>query len=205
NTTVTNTSTLDVGTHVIRCTVTKSTGTSANAQTTIVVNAAYTGVPNRTYNPGETISFANVSWKVIKDNGTNITLITSNVIGQSRIYQFSAITNYLNNWLTNNTVLNSAKNDGGLILVDTTNYIRIPTYEEVNEDYSGSKLWYSGSYWTSTVSYYTNDYYGGIRNYYVVSGSYITTKAETSSCSYSGCSYTTYEYGVRPIIIIRKM
>jgi len=42
NATVTNTSTLAVGSHVIRCTVTKATGLSANAQTTIVVNPAYT-------------------------------------------------------------------------------------------------------------------------------------------------------------------
>ncbi|HHX17226.1 MAG TPA: DUF5011 domain-containing protein, partial [Mollicutes bacterium] len=37
NATVTNTSTLAVGTHVIKCTVTKSTGLNAYAQTTIVV------------------------------------------------------------------------------------------------------------------------------------------------------------------------
>ena len=42
NAVVTNTSTLAVGTHVIKCTVTKATGLSANAQTTIVVNPAYT-------------------------------------------------------------------------------------------------------------------------------------------------------------------
>ncbi|HHW69390.1 MAG TPA: hypothetical protein GX747_03550, partial [Tenericutes bacterium] len=85
NTTVTNTSTLGVGTHVIRCTVTKSTGTSANAQTTIVVNAAYTGIGSGTYQPGQVVTFAGIQWNVMNDNGTSVTLITKDVLSSSQL------------------------------------------------------------------------------------------------------------------------
>ena len=52
NATVSNTSALAVGTHIIRCTTTKTTGLSAYATTSIVVNPAYTcAAGTLTYSP----------------------------------------------------------------------------------------------------------------------------------------------------------
>jgi hypothetical protein len=106
-----------------------------------------------------------------------------------------------------------AINDGGLQSmsfyvgeINFNGYVRIPTYNEANADFTGSQRWFNAgsSYWSSTVAYSSTDIYGSIRNYYVVYSSGISTRAETSSCSYSGCTYTTYTDGVRPVIIVKE-
>ena len=91
---VTNTNTLSVGTHIIKCTVTKETGVSASATKTIVVEAKKPVVIDKeeiSNNPkeyfgGYVINYTtpsgdpNVKWRIFYADESNIYLITDNYI-----------------------------------------------------------------------------------------------------------------------------
>ena len=94
NTVVTNTNTLAVGTHVIKCTVTKETGATANATKTIVVEAVKPVIVDSTeiannpseYYGGYVTNYTtpsgdpNVGWRIFYADESNIYLIADDYI-----------------------------------------------------------------------------------------------------------------------------
>jgi hypothetical protein len=160
---------LAVGTHVIKCTVTKDNGLSANASTTIAIN---------NYSVGQAVTYASINWHVVKLNGTNAMLLAdSGTIASRRsfdttynasypscpasttgycgtnVWSASQLKTYLNStWLSSTTL--STTN-----LVDDGNgYVRLLTSAEYTtlKAAVGSPSWlYSGTiswWWTMTAS-----------------------------------------------------
>lgn len=157
-----------VGTHIIKCTVTKETGLSENAQVIIVVNSAVTAILNQIYNTGLTINYAGLKWIVYKDTGTSVYLLLYGDIGVIGLTDFTHINNYLlNTWIKGNSIMSADYNNGYI-----TSY-GIPTYDWFYPCYgckyiTAAYISESKYFYTSTVQSTSGSTAGG--NCYVAAG-----------------------------------
>lgn len=179
NATVTNTSALALGTHAIKCTVTKITGTTAYATTNVVVNArTYLSLPAGEYVPGQAVTFAGVNWHVVKSVGANVTLLAdSGTIASNMRFdtKYNAAypsctyspTGYCGNntWATsdmktylNGSWLSSSQLSTSYIVDEGSGYVRLITNSEYATLRSavGAQTWLFSAtidwWWTMTAS-----------------------------------------------------
>ncbi len=202
NAVVSNLSTLAVGNHVISCTVTKSTGLSSSASTTISIN---------NYAVGQAVTYAGINWHVMKISGLTATLLAdSGTIAARRsfdttynasypscsysstgycgnnVWSSSQIKTYLNStWLSSTTL--SVSN----LIDDGNGYVRLITSAEYTtlKTAVGSPTWlYSSTiswWWTMTSS-------GTYKLYAVTDAGVLNPLMEAFDLSY-----------VRPVITLK--
>src|SRR5574344_1979962 len=137
-----------------------------------------------TYTTGSTITWANKSWKVLKDNGTSVTLILAGnygtgIYGSTTSYATSTAKTVVNtNFVNENSIMGLAIEEESLIYDSTTaSYVRLPYDTELSTSISNTS---NTPFWTMSATgsnLYLGSKTGAKANNYV---------SETTGTYYSG-------------------
>lgn len=169
------------------------------------------------YKIGDIIEYNNYSWYIIKVNNDDVTLMMKDALDEEKIKKYFTDKNYLDddndvmfnidltNFDYNDTyikkVLNSTfleefnKNELNLMRTNydedkySEDYIRIPTIREIEKlDFSIRKC--ISSYWTMSPANFNLN----------LTSAYVWSVDSTGNLGYI---WTTYAYGVRPVISLK--
>ena len=150
-------------------TITSGQVTNYNAATATftitIIDLPYTGISKGSYSAGQTVSYSGLNWKVISDNGSNVTMVLASNYTTGAFSSSSASftsgnnafdqvnTNFVNAY----SVLKNDINNGGIVYDSSSNsYVRIPKQSELSSNISNSS---GTNFWTMTASG-NNLYYG---------------------------------------------
>ena len=139
---------------------------AATATFTItIIDLPYTGISKGSYSAGQTVSYSGLNWKVISDNGSNVTMVLASNYTTGAFSSSSASftsgnnafdqvnTNFVNAY----SVLKNDINNGGIVYdSSSSSYVRIPKQSELSSNISNSS---GTNFWTMTASG-NNLYYG---------------------------------------------
>ena len=150
-------------------TITSGQVTNYNAATATftitIIDLPYTGISKGSYSAGQTVSYSGLNWKVISDNGSNVTMVLASNYTTGAFSSSSASftsgnnafdqvnTNFVNAY----SVLKNDINNGGIVYdSSSSSYVRIPKQSELSSNISNSS---GTNFWTMTASG-NNLYYG---------------------------------------------
>ncbi len=156
--------------------VSDNSRTKTSSTLTLTDISPYIGLPNKTHKPGDYVDYAGEKWKVVKDNGTNVTLILA------KNYTTAAGTygmNYVNQFYNANASLQSEASNGGLEKhSETGSYVRLIKKDELPSSISND----SGTpFWTMSTDG-TDSHASSIKFWYALSnGATSYTKFTTGS------------------------
>lgn len=153
--TISNLKTLIEGTEVIVTVTSEETSNYNVASATYklkIYMPPFTGIASKSYQKGETVSYAGQNWEVINDNGSNTTLVlagnyTTGIYGNSINFTSgnnaydSVNTSFVN---ANKTILDDINYGGILYDNDSSSYVRIPKNSELSsyiQNSSGTNFW----------------------------------------------------------------
>ena len=106
---------------------------------TINTPTEYTGVPAGSYQKGQDIMYAGLNWKVLNDNGANVTVVLDDAVSISAdSVNFGTYKNALISWLRQNTILAEAADSGRLLsmsfsdnISNYTEYVRLLSTSDI--------------------------------------------------------------------------
>ena len=99
----------------------------------IVVPEDYKGITPKAYSVGDQVTYANLDWTVVKDNGNNVTLVLNSSIDVTG-YTYDTYKTDLADFITNNPVLAIAKKNGYLVSMtfgSNTDYVKTLSVSDI--------------------------------------------------------------------------
>ena len=124
----------------------------------------YVGIEKKKYAEGETLTYADLEWKVIKDYGNRVTIILSNnyttgIYGADNGFKSgnNAYDKLNSDFINGNTTIqNDIKKKGIIKDISSNSYVRLPKSKELSTKISNDS---KTNFWTMSKSG-TNLYYG---------------------------------------------
>ncbi len=93
----------------------------------IIVPESYKGIDPRVYAVGTHVTYANLDWIVIKDNGNNVTVVLNDKIAAT---SNTSLTTDLDNFINSNTILSIAKKNNYIVSMSGS-YARTLTLNDI--------------------------------------------------------------------------
>ena len=169
----------------------------------IIVPEEYKGINPKVYAVGEHVSYANLDWIVVKDNGNNVTVVLNDKIAASN-NDYANYKTDLTDFIDGNPVLSIAKKNNYILNMSFTggpDYVRTLT---LNDIYGSSAIPTTLSKTTSILP--TCNYCASNYDYYLLdnngTSTYIVRYDATDKVNYLDAA--TGASNVRPVITIKE-
>jgi len=163
----------------------------------VIVPEDYKGITPRAYTVGDHVTYANLDWIVVKDNGNNVTVVLNDKVAVSSNTNLIAS---LNSFIDGNPILAIAKKNNYIVSMNYTGgsgYVRTLTTTDI---YGSNPVPTSLSNTTSIISgcnYCASNY-----DYYLLNNNYMVKYDSTNQINYLATG--TGAGNVRPVITIKE-
>ena len=166
-----------------------------------IVPEEYKGITPRVYTVGDHVTYANLDWIVVKDNGNNVTVVLNDKIAAS---SNTNLTTTLNSFIDSNPILSIAKKNNYIVSMNYTGgsgYVRTLTTSDI---YGSNPVPTDLSNTSSIIS--GCNYCAANYNYYLLntsgSSNYMVKYDSTNQINYLATG--TGASNVRPVITINE-
>ena len=170
----------------------------------VIVPEKYKGIAPKAYSIGEHVTYADLDWIVVKDNGNNVTVVLNDKISASG-NSYATYKNDLNNFINNNTILSIAKKNNYILKMNfsgNNEYVKTLSLADIYGSQPIPTSLTKDDAILPNCNYCSSDY-----NYYLLdakdaSNNYAVKYDATDKVNYlgtgSGAGY------VRPVITIKE-
>ena len=163
----------------------------------VIVPEDYKGITPRAYAVGDHVTYANLDWIVVKDNGNNVTVVLNDKIAVSS--NTNLITS-LNSFIDGNPILAIAKKNNYIVSMNYTGgsgYVRTLTTTDIYGSNSVPTDLSNTSSIISGCNYCASNY-----DYYLLNGNYVVKYDSANQINYLATG--SGSGNVRPVITIKE-